>query len=386
MRQINHIFLYWSIALLISSCITPFDPVIESGETGKYVVNGQVTDLSEIQVISVSKTSSLNDPHFIPVTGCYVVIRDDLGNSYDLNDVGNGNYQGIIGRTHLVPDRSFMVEIRTSDGVTIESDFDKMYACPDVDSIYYQREDIITTNPGEVTKGIQFYLNFNGRNANTNFVRWELIETFEYQAPYPREWYYDGTVHHIIPVDYSRKVCWSTMSVKNIYVLSTKGLISNKYEKIPLNYVDNKSSSRLVYGYNLDVNQHSLSEAAYSYWDQLRINGTGQGGLYEKQPLSISGNLHNLTNKSDQVLGFFGVSSVKTKRIYIRKVPYLENEYLPFCTQDTILSLKEIHVYPAFLAGNQSGYQMILLSPGCVDCMVFGGTNIKPDYWPHSYE
>lgn len=390
MRQIKLIIFFWTIALF-SSCITPFDPEIEPGETGNYVVNGQVTDLSEIQTVNVSKASSINDPKYIPVTGCYVVIRDNLGNSYELSEAGRGNYSGLIGRANLIPGRSFMIEIMTRDGIKIESDFDKMYECPDVDSVYYQRKDIISANlGGEVTKGIQFYVNLDATNIRTNFFRWELIETFEYQVPYAREWYYNGTVHHILPVDYSRKVCWSTQSVRSIFTLSTQNLSSNKYEMLPLHYIDNKTSPRLAYGYYLVVNQHALSESAYSYWDQLRTNSNEQGGLYEKQPLSIVGNLHNLTDPGDEVLGYFGVSSVRIKRLYIRRVPHLENEYIPLCNRDTLrragFSIIQPYEYPAFLMGDQSGYKMIRLSTECVDCLIFGGTNVKPDYWPHSYE
>jgi len=254
-----------------------------------------------------------------------------------------------------------------------------------VDSVYYIRKDLPTNITGQVISGIQFYVDLDGGNINSRFFRWEAIETWEYHVDYPREWYYDGSVHHISPPDYSRKVCWATQLVKNIYTLSTEDLVQNKYDRLFLHFVDNHTS-RLKYGYSLLINQFALSEAAYSYWDQMRINSSEQGGLYEKQPLSISGNLHNNTNPDQKVLGFFSASSVESKRIFIRNVENLELDFPTFCTPGVLRKgLIEISPedYPAFLMGNDKGYWNVQLANECVDCLSIGGINIKPDFWPY---
>ena len=108
-----------------------------------------------------------------------------------------------------------------------------------------------------------------------------------------------------------------------------------------------------MYGYSLLINQFALSEAAFSYWDQLRINSVNQGGLYEKQPLSIKGNLHNNTNPDQEVLGFFSASSVKSKRIFVKAVKNFEFDFSTYCAPDPLgfVGLKAIEPseYPAFL-------------------------------------
>jgi hypothetical protein len=370
---------------LLTSCITPFEPDIESGDVYKYVVSGLVNDNNDIQTVSISMASPVSDPRYIPVSGCNVIIKNDIGNEFLMTESTPGIYNGEIGRNYRVPGNSFKVEIVTPDGVQIESDFDRMEACPEVDSVYFLRRDIISNVSDNITKGIQFYLNLNGRNTNTTFFRWEVTETWEYHVPYPREWYYDGSIHHIFPPDYSRKICWSTETVKNVYTLSTLNLVENKYEKLPLNFIDNKTS-RLVYGYSLLVEQFSLNEASYTYWDQLRINSGEQGGLYEKQPLTVVGNLRNITDPQQAVLGYFGASSIKSKRIFVRNVDNLDLEYQPICSPAILRKgLMEIsrEDYPAFLFATEDGYAPVLLSNECVDCLVFGGTNMKPEFWPY---
>jgi hypothetical protein len=142
-----------------------------------------------------------------------------------------------------------------------------------------------------------------------------------------------------------------------------------------------------MYGYSLLINQYSMSEAAYSYWDQLRINSSEQGGLYEKQPLSIRGNIHNNTNPDQVVLGFFSASSVKSKRIFVSDIENLALDFTTYCAPDTLrvggLHSIDPSEYPAFLVGNAFGFLPIQLSQYCVDCMALGGTNIKPDFWPN---
>jgi hypothetical protein len=336
--------------------------------------------MNEIQTVTISMASSASDPQFIPVSGCTVLISDDQGNRFSLNEYEQGTYKGLIGSAHVFPGASFKVEVLTSDGTRLESDYDTVYECPRVDSVYYLRKDIETVN----SEGIQFFLDLDGGSTNSRYFRWELTETWEYHVPYPREWYYDGTVHHISPPDYSRTVCWSTGPVRDIFTLTTKGLAKNRYESLPLNYVDNMTS-RLLYGYSLLVNQFTMSEAAYSYWDQLRANSGSRGGLYEKQPFTTEGNLRNLTDPVQKVLGYFGAYSVRSKRIFVRNVENLKMDYSHPCKpvglRKGLIEISPVD-YPAFLLGDENGFSLVYLGTECVDCLSLGGTNIKPDFWP----
>ncbi len=372
------------ITAFITSCINPYDPDIDEVKISKYVVNGLVSDRDEIQSVLVSIASDVGEPRFIPVEGCRIAISDNQGNVFPLTESGAGNYSVRIDRSHLLPGISFKVEINVPGGTRIESDYDMMPDCPDIDSVYFIRRDIIMGDPLDAVKGIQFYIDLDGSNSETRFFRWEVEETWEYRVPYPREWYYDGQVHHIFPPDYSRQVCWSTEHVQQIFTLSTAGLVQNKYEKLPVNFVDN-TGPKLVYGYSLLVSQFSLSEASFSYWDRMRDNNFEQGGLYDQQPMTITGNLHNITFPDQQVLGFFGASSVKSKRIFVKEVENLDIEYVPPCSRYPLrMGFRELKPedIPVYLFGDEYGFSLIIMGDECVDCLVLGGRNFKPEYWP----
>jgi hypothetical protein len=233
---------------------------------------------------------------------------------------------------------------------------------------------------------MQFYVDINAQNYKSRYFKWDVIETHEYHSDYPRQWFYDGSVHQISPPDSSRMVCWLTEMNKNIYTLSTENLVENKYLKFPLHYVSNHSAT-LVYGYSVLIVQYALSEGAYSYWDNMRINSSDMGGLYEKQPLSITGNLHNLTDPSQEVLGFFTAALCRSQRMYYSNVSGMKIDYPGLCTpwrpeHGGFLEINPAE-YPAFMMGDTATYYMVFLPDECVDCLSLGGSNIKPDFWPN---
>jgi hypothetical protein len=76
---------------------------------------------------------------------------------------------------------------------------------------------------------------------------------------------------------------------------------------------------------------------------------------------------------------------VKSKRVFVKNVQNLENEYVANCSLNVLLKgLIELTIddYPAWLYGDKMGFSMILMGIECVDCMSLGGTNVKPSYWP----
>lgn len=300
-----------------------------------------------VQVVSVSTTSPFSKPDVRPVAGCKVKIVHSKGNSYPATDLWNGKYEAIIPESELLPGATFKVDIQVPGSAHIVSDSDQIQECPEVDSVYYMLKEIPTSNLYYFTKGIQFYLDFDAGNISSRNFRFDLIETWEYTAAF---------------VDKLHYVCWLTMKIRNIFTLSTKNQTGNKYNFYPLHFADNYSSQRLRYGYSLLVNQYSLNETASQYWKKMKINNEEQGGLYESQPNQIQGNMHNLSDPTRQVLGFFGASSKRSKRIFVSNVPDLPNEYID-CRPVT--DPNEDH------------------NPECDDCTAkVGGTNVKPVLWP----
>jgi hypothetical protein len=375
------------MSLLFSSCIKSYEPQIDVSDAVKFVVTGQVNKGDDFQYVNISTTSSMSKPKYNLVTGCIVTIIDDQNNQFEAIDMKDGNYKAEIPKNELSAGSAFKVDIVASDGTHIVSDFDQLPDCPAIDSLYFELSTLPSDNPNIHVKGIQFYIDLNAENYSSRYFRWEAIETWEFRAVYPIEWIYDGKVHHILPVDYSRKVCWKTTMVNDVFTLSTLNLAQNKYKSYKLHFVDNYSSSRLVYGISLLLRQYSLSKSAFEYWEKVRINSNDQGGLYEKQPLAIKGNMHNMTNPDRQVLGYFGTSTVSSKRIFVKNVENLPLEYNPGCSAESEKPFRTFNgvqpPYPVYLYAGLYGYLIIILPPYCYDCRRDGGDTIKPAFWPY---
>ena len=151
MQQTKAVIIFLLLAIILPSCITPYEPHINSKDINKFVVSGQITDNTDYNTVTISKASSVGNPQYIPVSNCFVRILDDKGNEFLMQESSAGIYQVQIDKIYLTPGTSFKVVILTSDGINIESDFDRMSQCPVVDSIYYIRKENLINVQGQLT-------------------------------------------------------------------------------------------------------------------------------------------------------------------------------------------------------------------------------------------
>lgn len=377
-------FMFIIIMVLFYGCIKPYQPNFKNDSVNKYVVQGMISSEEGWQEIDVSRSSAMYDVQYIPVEGCSVEIIDDQEQKFELFEYEPGKYKIWMTEEYLVAGRAYRVYIQTSDGVIIESDYDYMPTGPEVNDIYYEIEDIVTNNPEESMYGIQFYINLDGNMDQSRHYRWRLTETWEYHAAYPREFYYDGQVRAVIPPDYSQIVCYNTRLIDEIFTLSTKNFNANAVQDFPLNYVKN-TTSRLAILYCLLIEQIALSEEAYQYWEQLKQNTSETGGLYSTQPIAVKGNLHNISNPDEEVLGFFQSSWLTKKRIFVDPIPDLELVFSDRCSPFSLdFGYQEISPrdYPVYLFTINGQPTTTRLNDECVFCTMQGGVTEKPDYWP----
>ncbi|HOX76347.1 MAG TPA: DUF4249 domain-containing protein [Bacteroidales bacterium] len=383
MRQTKGTILIF-VLLLAYSCIKPYIPQIKNGEESKYVILGKITDIEGWQVVDISLSSPIEDPAHIPVSGCSVRILDDKGNSFSLSEYDPGRYRIWLEQKYLVPGTAYKVTVITPQEEMIESSYDTLYAGAPLDSVYFILEDMPTSDPSVFRRGIQFYVDLNAGNIPCRFFKWDVVETWEFHSAFPVEYYYDGEFHQVDPPDYSNNVCWTSGRVKNVYTVSTKNLSQNSFEKYPLHFVDGKSS-RLSILYSILVSQHALGANAYNYWEQVRIKNSEQGGLYEKQPFAIKGNLNNTTNPDNEVRGYFYAASESSKRYFYENVQGLELDFTNYCNEDILghggWRQFTPSDYPVYYHYNLN-HGLRILNNECVDCRLMGGSTTKPDFWP----
>ncbi len=369
-KPIQQVLLF-SFLVLLNGCISQFIP--ETAEDPDLlVVEGIITDQDEPNTIKLSRSQPLGERNSpIPVTGFSVTISDDLGNNYTLRETVAGSYQtdpanfrGIVGRTytlHLRNNASY-------NSLTYQSFPMEMKQVPPIDSIYYEKmaiqEKYKNSTPSE---GCQIYLNTHDPQNTCKFYRWEYSETWEFRLPYT------------VP----NNICWISSNSDKINIKSTSSLAEDRINNYPLDFVSN-TSDRLKVKYSILVNQYSLNEDEYVYWEKLQAIGEQVGGLYDITPASIPSNIWCNENPNESVLGYFSVSATKSKRLFIKdNFSGIINLYTD-CIADTVFgggpSPNQGISSWVIIDNFMPPYKVYTYSKGCADCSVRGTTQ-EPVFW-----
>jgi hypothetical protein len=365
------------LIILAGNCITPFTPDTEE-EKVMLVVKGIITDQYGINTVKLTTSVPLEKKNIEkPYRGCTVTISDDLGNTCLLSENQPGEYitdpeqfQGIAGRRYKLR----IENNKPGDQNHVyESSFIEMVQVPQIDSIYYEKVDI-DTHFG-IINGCQIYVDTHDPLNRCRNFRWEFSETWEFHLP---EEY--NMVEH--------RICWLTENSEIINVKSTSLLEENRITRYPLYYIPPKSD-RFQVKYSILVTQYSIDEQEYDYWSKVKNIVQEVGTLYDVTPASIAGNIYCTDDSTETVLGYFSVSSVCSKRLFIKDTfEGLTDRYI-YCTEGAL------RVAGSFegVSGLGSRWWVIIEVPAmfvpiyiltrfhdCADCRV-RGTDIEPPFW-----
>ena len=65
------------------------------------------------------------------------------------------------------------------------------------------------------------------------------------------------------------------------------------------------------------VNQQSISREAHEYWRKVNLVANQTGSIFDAPPAAVRGNLFNINNPEEEVLGYFEVSNTDSLRGFI---------------------------------------------------------------------
>jgi len=65
------------------------------------------------------------------------------------------------------------------------------------------------------------------------------------------------------------------------------------------------------------VNQQSITKSAYEYWRNINLVANQTGSIFDAPPAAVQGNLYNVNDPTETVLGYFEVSSVDSLRGFV---------------------------------------------------------------------
>ena len=365
----------------LSSCVDEYWPDVDKYEN-LLVVEGGITNAPGPYSLKISKSLAIEGSEYIPYSGCILKIFDDDGISETLVETEPGIYSTMPNGIQGQIGKRYKLSVLTPQGKEYESSYEELIKPVLIDDVYAEVE--YHSNPGfdYPQVGYQFYVDAEETLNDTNFYLWNMEATFHYQSDFFIRWYYNGQVRDFHPID-SLYNCWYTYKTKDIFTFNPTSLVSSKIKRFPLNYV-NTETKQLTVKYSLLVNQHAIDESAYQYWNAIEEQNSDQGLLYSHQPYQIKGNMMNINDNNESVLGYFMVSGVDTRRIFVDGLdaPF----YYTRCSinDGNYLAYRQLYwadpyLYPIYIVL----YEENRAVPGqsCADCRQDGGTIIKPEFW-----
>jgi hypothetical protein len=282
----KHILKYGYLILLITGCEEVVKLDLRSSEP-RLVVEGLITDEDTTYEVKLSETSSYTFHYstsaFNYETGALVVISDNAGTSDTLPEVSPGVYKTtkIRGRVG----QSYQLEIFTNKGKHFKSYPEEMVATPKIDSLYYYRD---TKDKGTYTDASKcyFYVNWQDPPGEHNYY----LRKFTY--------YWQDAWHDSIE--------WK-WSFNDKYF---DGKYMDKYQ-----IIEGYSGT----GWYLYMDQYSLSKRAYDFWKILHDQTQSGDNDYSNISAPLIGNVYNVDQPDDYVLGYFQVSAKVRISLYINK-------------------------------------------------------------------
>lgn len=401
----------WIIAFLFivvaNSCIDPYKPGI-TNYNSFLVVEGLITNENSSYKINLHRTTKEKNSVPEKVNDANVYILSEDGISTHLRNIGGGAYITDSASFTGAVGKNYTLQILTIDGKEYRSDECMMLPVAPIDSVYYEKGEEISGNLGESFPGLKILLNSaNTNNGNNQSFRWTFEEAWKFLVPIPQRYKCKMVLNaetylfEQVPV---KEICWRRSQSEEIITNSIQPGQKNFIDRQEIHFIDPVKSDRLTQQYSILVKQYSISKKECDFWNDLKkVNDSG-GDIFASLPYTVISNVHNVNNVAEKVLGYFEVSAVSRKRIFIT-ADDLDQFYLPKYKNNCIEIAKSPDDWPIqFTKAPVTFYdiyykimyeytfimplfnpdktlrKLVFATPACSLCELSGLTS-KPDFW-----
>jgi len=387
MKQLFSFFIF--IVLLLFACVKPYDPPAIKSKNSYLVIDGVInTNVNGISTIILSRSKNLADTvSFIPELNAKVTIVSSIGVIYNLvdsNKIGKYNSAPL----NLNNSEQYKIQIISSNGHQYESSFVNVKMTPAIDSISW--------NQDLVNNGINLKVSTHDPNNAAKYYRWDFTETWQHNSKEIAQWVNVDGIIKSLGIDFLNDPlqihqCWTTSQSPKIVVGNSIGLAKDVISLQPLHFIP-FNDERLTIRYSILVNQYTLTQDAYNYWQLVQNNSQNLGTLFDLMPSQLVSNITSISDPKEPVIGYISASSVQQKRLFIKnsevnnwikRIPGYECLTQIIATNPSnfrIYNFSDTSYAPWYFAGSNPP-SLVVVKKSCVDCRVSGGTNAKPIFW-----
>lgn len=361
--------------ILSVGCKKPYNPQVSDSPNSYLIVEG-IININGATLIKLSRTVNLSSNVTTnPVVGAQVSIESSDNANYILTENESGHYYFNGTMDNRV---KYRLRIKVPGNQEYLSDFVEAKITPSIDSIGFN---IVDGNK------VQIYANTHDPNNSTRYYRYDYVETWHFHAKYNSSYISNGSAVVIRTPAQDVYFCYAN-NISNAIVLgSSAKLKEDVLYQTPITAIES-TSEKIEDRYSILLNQYALTEQANKFWTQLKKNTEQLGSIFDALPSEITGNIHNINNPEEPVIGYISACTVSSKRIFINNAQLLQN-WLPGypydCELDTVKDVKElIGAAPLFIPVSKidlPGVTFYLSSDiTCVDCTLRGFKK-QPDFW-----
>lgn len=310
----------WVIFIfLLGTCVDPYEVEV-ARENRILTVEGFITTLPKSHVIRLSFTRPFGPEATGPNPGIItakVYLKDNLGNTEILNvKPPRDNFDNIRGFYETSEDfaavvgRSYTLHVELQDGKRYQSFPELVSPVPEVDSLTYRAVRSATSDPLNDQVGVEVLAHFQDPESVRNNYYWKPSESDFVLVAEPQ---LHISVKDCCEVCYHREMPFP-LNVNTVSDIDFNGL----YQRRVIAYVQD-NGVRFKDTYRLDVQHLSVSDEAHRFLKLVSQQTNLTGSVFDPPPANIRGNMINLDNPDEQVLGYFFASDERFLRTYIQK-------------------------------------------------------------------
>ncbi len=396
-RKIAYVFL---LTFCMISCLEPYDVDIADYED-LLVVDALVTDEVKNHRVYLSRSVPSLDETPQVESGALVIVTDENNNEEVLTEISPGVYETDKLQFTARVGGTYTLSIRTATGDTYQSSPCTILPPTTIDNVHYKVAKEWNADETEELYGVNILV--DGSSYEGGYVKWLYDEDWKFRVPYPIMLDYDYALNDWQYVKPENVICWKKNASKEVVIHSFTNQNTEILKDKMVCFVPSELTDKLSVRYSILVKQVSITKEEYEFWNKLKISTEDVGDVFGTQPFSIRGNIKNVENPKEPVLGYFQTGSVVSKRLYIDRKE-LDDMQLPNikynfgCRLDSFVadglsysSALEIYeelvlpggynLHDAIYADNSLAVIGLLLTrPVCSDCTLTGESQ-QPDFW-----
>lgn len=307
-KRITHLILF-SFLLSLGACIDEIKLNVDT-EQRALVVDGFVTDnLGDFQ-LKLSQSSVIgigNDNILDPVIGAKVQLLDTEGGVYPY--IEEDETKGVYTLTAFkaVRRKAYFIDIILQDGKHYQSKPTKLRSSSKIDNISYTiSENTYRNNIGDLVTDELITLNIDTDVSDADLpplLRWRVEGEY--------------VIREISPGNLNPKRCFVTINLDQnvISVFDARELSGGilKNQEIAQTPFDFRFTEKFCF----HISQFAISEDEFDYWNNIKEVTEISGSLFDPPPGTVVGNIRNVDNPEEIVVGYFSVSSIFFLRDFV---------------------------------------------------------------------